>query len=171
MTARPRVLVAGLGNIFLGDDGFGVEVVKRLSSRSLPEHVAVADFGIRGLHLAYELLEARYETTILVDATSRGEPPGTLSVLEPAPPGGPSPPRAAVADGHGMSPDRVLDWLRSLGGEPGRVLVVGCEPLLLEEEIGLSAPVERAVGEAVNLVLDLVARERVAAERSCKTEG
>jgi hydrogenase maturation protease len=167
----PRVLVAGLGNVFLGDDGFGVEVVKRLAARSLPDHVSVADFGIRGLHLAYELLESRYDTTILVDATSRGEAPGTLFVMEPELGRDDAPPAHPVSpDGHGMSPDRVFAWLRSLGGEPRRVLVVGCEPLHLEEEMGLSPPVERAVGEAVSLVLDLVAREHAALSRSPRTE-
>jgi hydrogenase maturation protease len=168
-----RVLVAGLGNVFLGDDGFGVEVVRRLAAQPLPENVRVADFGIRGLHLAYELLDEAYDTTILVDATARGDAPGTLYVLEPRLDDG----RAAgtgpaAGDGHGMTPERVFGWVRSLGGELGRVLVVGCEPLSLEEEMGLTAPVERAVGEAVSLVLDLLAREgAVGGDRAAGTEG
>ena len=80
---RQRVLIAGIGNIFLGDDGFGVEVAKRLASEALPDWVRVADFGIRGLHLAYELLDTAYETTILVDATPRGGAPGTVYLIEP----------------------------------------------------------------------------------------
>jgi hydrogenase maturation protease len=150
-----RVLVAGLGNVFLGDDGFGVEVVRRLAEQPVPEWVRVADFGIRGMHLAYELMDGAYETTILVDATARGERPGTLSLVEPdlAAPLASAP----SADPHGMSPDRVFAWLRTLGGEPGRVLLVGCEPARLEEEMGLSPVVGAAVDEAVGLVLEVLA--------------
>lgn len=158
---RPHVLVAGLGNVFLGDDGFGVEVVRRLLARPLPTWVRVADFGIRGMHLAYELLDAGYETTILVDATARGEPPGTVSLIEPdlSSPGAP-----ASADPHGMSPDRVFSWLRTLGGHPGRVLLVGCEPQRVEEEMGLSPVVSRAVDEALGVVMECI--ERVAPVRA-----
>jgi hydrogenase maturation protease len=157
----PGVLVAGIGNIFLGDDGFGVEVVRRLAARPLPAGVRVADFGIRGLHLAFELLEHPEDLTILVDATPRAGEPGTVYLIEPdletlaAPPAGP-------ADAHDMTPAAVFGLLRSLGGTPGRVLIVGCEPLSTEEEMGLSPPVEGAVDEAVALVLDVLAREGVA---------
>ena len=156
----PGVLVAGIGNIFLGDDGFGVEVVRRLASKPLPAGVRVADFGIRGLHLAFELLEHPDDTTVLVDVTPRGGEPGTVYLIEPdletlAGPAGP-------ADAHDMTPAAVFGLLRSLGGTPGRVLVVGCEPLSTEEEMGLSAPVEGAVDEAVGLILDVLARETLA---------
>lgn len=155
-----RMLVAGVGNIFLGDDGFGVEVAKRLASEALPDWVRVADFGIRGIHLAYELLEKRYETTILVDVTPRGGEPGTVYLIHPDL-DGPDAEEAEPSspDAHGMNPDTVFRLLRSLGGIPGRVLIVGCEPACLEEEIGLSEPAARAVAEAVTLILDIVRRE------------
>ncbi len=154
----PGVLVAGIGNVFLGDDGFGVEVVRRLAAKSLPAGVRVADFGIRGLHLAFELLEHPDDTTILVDATPRSGEPGTVYLIEPdletlAAPG------AGAADAHDMTPAAVFGFLRSLGGTPGRVLIVGCEPLSTEEEMGLSPPVEGAVDEAVALILDVLVRE------------
>jgi len=153
-----RVLVAGVGNIFLGDDAFGVEVARRLASQDLPSWVRVADFGIRGIHLAYELLDEAYETMILVDATPRGGEPGTVYLIEPdldaLVAGRPSP-----ADAHGMNPEAVFGLLRSLGGAPRRVLIVGCEPAQTEEEIGLSTPVERSVEEAVRLILEIVWRE------------
>ncbi len=156
----PGVLVAGIGNVFLGDDGFGVEVVRRLASKPLPAGVRVADFGIRGLHLAFELLEHPDDTTILVDVTPRAGEPGTIYLIEPDletlgdPAGGP-------ADAHDMTPAAVFGLLRSLGGTPGRVLIVGCEPLSTEEEMGLSPPVEGAVDEAVALILDVLVREDV----------
>jgi hydrogenase maturation protease len=153
------ILVAGIGNIFLGDDGWGVEVVRRLASRPLPEGVRVADFGIRGVHLAFELLEHPDETTVLVDITPRGGEPGTVYLIEPdleALAGYATGP----ADAHGMTPDAVFALLRSMGGTPGRVWIVGCEPLTTEEEMGLSPPVEGAVDEAVMLILDLIERER-----------
>jgi hydrogenase maturation protease len=145
-----RVLVAGVGNIFLGDDGFGVEVARRLADQQLPEGVEVADFGIRGVHLAYQLLEG-YDLAILVDASARGGKPGSLYVIEPTPGGG-----DVLLDGHGMQPAAVLGLLEALGGPVGRVLVVGCEPAEVGERIGLSEPVGRAVGEAVRLVRELV---------------
>jgi hydrogenase maturation protease len=148
------VLVAGIGNIFLGDDGFGVEVIKRLASEPIPEGVRVADYGIRGLHLAYDLLDGGYDTTVLVDATARGGPPGTVYLIEPdLAHGGDC---RATPDPHGMHPEAVLTALASLGGTPGRVLVVGCEPASTEEGIGLSPAVEGAVPEAVRLVRELI---------------
>lgn len=166
-TPRGRVLVAGLGNIFLGDDGFGVEVARRLASQRLPEWVTLADFGIRGVHLAYELLDDKYATTILIDATPRGERPGTVSLIEPDLAAKRSP-QASTADAHGMDPERVFEWVLRLGGKPGRVLLVGCEPERLDEEMGLSATVERAVPEAVRLVLELLERERSAPTVGCQ---
>jgi hydrogenase maturation protease len=154
-----RTLVAGVGNIFFGDDGFGGEVVQRLLRVGLPAGVEVADFGIRGLHLAYELVDGRFDSAILVDALQRGGAPGTVYRLEPeletrdpAAPG-----TVAVADAHGMTPDVVLQLLGSLGGRrPRRVIVIGCEPATLDEGIGLSATVERGVDEAVRWILDLL---------------
>ena len=148
---RPRTLVAGIGNIFFSDDGFGVEVVRRLAERSVPEHVRVEDIGIRGVHLAYELLDG-YDILILVDALPRGEEPGTLTVLEPD--------RAELTglpmDAHTMDPGTVLATLDRLGGTVGRILVVGCEPLEVDEGLGLSQPVAAAIDAAADLVLELV---------------
>ncbi|HZV51446.1 MAG TPA: hydrogenase maturation protease [Candidatus Dormibacteraeota bacterium] len=159
-----RVLVAGIGNVFLGDDGFGVEVVRRLSERSLPPWAEVADFGIRGYDLAYALLED-YAYAVLVDAVPRGEPPGTVFVLEPDLEALPGP---ASPDGHAMGPDRVLALVRELGGRPPRLFLVGCEPASLggeEGAMGLSPPVAAAVEEA------LAAIERLLGELAGRTEA
>jgi hydrogenase maturation protease len=158
-----RMLVAGVGNIFLGDDGFGPEVARRLAELDLPAQVRVTDYGIRGMHLAYDLAEG-YGTTILVDAAARGGEPGTLYVIEPdlgERPGASAP--GAFFDAHGMQPDVVFGLLGMLGGEPGRVLVVGCEPASLEHGIGLSAPVAAAVDEAVRVVTGLICADAAAA--------
>lgn len=156
---RPRVLVAGIGNIFLGDDAFGVEVVKELARRSLPDQVKVVDFGIRGLDLTYALLDG-YEAAILVDAAPRGVAPGTLHVLEPEP-AEPSDSDLAV-EGHNLDPARVLRLAAALGGAVKRLLVVGCEPTPMHDAddmaMGLSGPVQAAVGEAANLVEALLAQ-------------
>jgi hydrogenase maturation protease len=149
-----EVLVAGVGNIFLGDDGFGVEVARRLAAVPLPRGVRVADFGIRGVHLAFELLDG-VRTLVLVDALARGEEPGTVWVLERDAVRTPSAP--AAADAHGLDPDTVLATLAGLGGRVDRVLVVGCEPACIEERIGLSEPVARAVDTAVDAVRRLLA--------------
>jgi hydrogenase maturation protease len=154
--ATARVLVAGIGNVFLGDDGFGVEVAARLAGRQLPGGVHVADFGIRGMDLAYALQDG-YDVAIFVDAVPRGEPPGTLFVIEPDLDTG-----DAVPEAHGMDPVTVLALARELGGLPERVLVVGCEPKTRmtgdDEEIvmELSEPVRVALDEAVRLVESLV---------------
>ncbi|MBT2406093.1 MULTISPECIES: hydrogenase maturation protease [unclassified Streptomyces] len=157
-----RILVAGIGNVFLGDDGFGVETVRRLSGHQLPGHAEVVDFGVRGVHLAYQLLDG-YDTLVLVDATARGGAPGTLYLIEADEQTGSIEPHTAVPvlDGHHMSPDAVLALLGTLcagtgGTPPRRTLVVGCEPSCIEEGIGLSAPVAAAVPEAVRMVLDLL---------------
>ncbi|AUY52624.1 hydrogenase maturation protease [Streptomyces sp. CB01881] len=151
-----KVLVAGVGNIFLGDDGFGVETVRRIRAHPLPDGVEIVDVGVRGVDLAYRLLDG-YRTAVLVDATCRGGVPGTVYLIEAAA----EPLEAPVLDGHRMGPDAVLGLLATLaagtGGEPpGRVLVVGCEPASLEEGIGLSEPVAAAVEEAVHVVLRVV---------------
>ncbi|MFF0156564.1 hydrogenase maturation protease [Streptomyces sp. NPDC005263] len=155
----PRVLVAGIGNIFLGDDGFGVETARRLAEREMPGHIEVVDIGVRGVHLAYQLLDG-YDTLVLVDATARGGAPGTLYVIEHDL-GESASPAAHALDGHRMTPDAVLALLGTLcagtGAEPPRrVLVVGCEPASVEEGIGLSAPVSDAVPEAVRLIEELL---------------
>jgi hydrogenase maturation protease len=153
-----RILVAGVGNVFLGDDGFGVEVVRRLAGRELPEDVEVADFGIRGMDLIYALQED-YEVVIFVDAAPRGEEPGTVYLLEPEI----EEDGEVVLDTHGMDPVKVIKFARTLGARPGRTLVVGCEPKVVisrenyeEMLMELSEPVQAAVEEAVKLVESLV---------------
>jgi hydrogenase maturation protease len=152
-----EVLVAGIGNIFLSDDAFGVEVVKRLAGRSIPSAVRVEDFGIRGMHLAYELLEG-YRVLILIDAVAMGEPAGTLAVLEPEldHAGSADDEANPVVDAHTMNPDVVLGTLARLGGSLDKVLIVGCQPANLQEGMGLSATVESVVDEAVEMCLQLV---------------
>ena len=153
-----RVLVAGIGNIFLGDDGFGVEVVRRLASRPLPEGVEVKDFGIRGMDLAYALQED-YGLVVLVDATPRGGEPGTVYLIEPEI----EDDGEVTLDTHGMDPVKVIKLSRALGAKPTRTLVVGCEPQAVlggedydEILMELSEPVSAAVDEAVKLVESLV---------------
>ena len=154
----PRVLVAGIGNVFLGDDGFGVAVAEALAASEWPDGVHVEDFGIRGMDLAYAL--AGYDVAILVDAVPRGGAPGTLYVIEPE-----LGDDEVGLDAHGMNPAAVLALARTLGGPLPRVLVVGCEPATRmtgeEDEVvaELSEPVRAAVGEAVRMVESLVVEE------------
>ncbi|MBX6381572.1 MAG: hydrogenase maturation protease [Microbispora sp.] len=150
-----RTLVAGVGNVFLGDDGFGVAVARRLAATGVPDGVEVGDFGIRGIHLAYELTSG-YDLTILVDAIPAGRAPGTLCVVEPAAPS----PAPAFVDAHAMTPDAVLTLCAGLGHPPGcRVLLVGCEPADVSPGMDLSPPVAAAVPRAADLVLELIAKE------------
>lgn len=150
------ILVAGVGNIFLGDDAFGVEVVKRLSTVDLPDQVRVADYGIRGMHLAYDLAGTTPELTIIVDATTQGDPPGTVHVIDLAPPS--TIEDESLIDAHGMQPDVVLRLVQLLGATPGRVLLVGCEPETLTERMGLSPAVKQAVGTATEVVKKLITK-------------
>jgi hydrogenase maturation protease len=151
-----KVLIACVGNIFLGDDGFGVEVAMSLSKWQLPEGVSVKDYGIRGFDLAYALLDP-WDLVIMVDALPRGEAAGTLYVIEPEL----NRPASAAINPHGMDPVRVLSLAASMGTISAQVLVVGCEPHdfgdELEGRMGLSAPVQAVVEEACNTILDLVA--------------
>lgn len=155
------ILIAGIGNIFLGDDGFGVEVVQRLARRPLPAGVRVIDFGIRGYDLAYSLVAAP-DRTILVDACPRGEEAGTVFVIEPNLDSlDDESSQSTVLDAHDMNPMHVLRLARSLGATLQRVLVVGCEPATLgpdEGHMGLSEPVEAAVNVAVARIESLVAQ-------------
>jgi hydrogenase maturation protease len=169
-TGAHRVLVAGVGNVFLGDDGFGVEVARRLAGAAMPEGVRVADFGIRGVHLAYELLDG-YHTAILVDAVPRGGEPGTVYVIEPdiARGGEDGKGGHGLLDAHGMEPDAVLSMLRTLGGGDVKVLIVGCEPAVVEERIGLSELVAGSVDQAVAAVRELV--DKVTAGVEQREEG
>ncbi len=153
-----RILVAGIGNIFLGDDGFGVAVAGRLAQRELPEGVDVVDFGIRGMDLAYALGDG-YDAALLVDATPRGQPPGTIEVIEPVLDEDVDVPVQA----HGMDPVRVLMLARQLGRLPGRTLVVGCEPqTVVDPDVSdavvaeLSPPVRASVERAVAVVESLL---------------
>jgi hydrogenase maturation protease len=156
------ILIAGIGNIFLGDDAFGVEVVRSLLCRKLPGEVLVKDFGIRGFDLAYTLLDP-WHTVILVDALPRREAPGTLFVLEPDLTGLGDPGAVGMdLNPHGMDPMRVLNLAAALGPIAARILVVGCEPRdfgdELEGRMGLSPQVRAAVGEASNMIEELVGR-------------
>jgi hydrogenase maturation protease len=151
------VLVAGIGNVFLGDDGFGVALAGRLARRELPAGVEVVDFGIRGMDLAYAMLDG-WDAVILLDATPRGEAPGTLYVIEPD-----IEAIDVAPEAHGMDPVKVLALARTLGGgTPPRTLVLGCEPLTRldadSDEIvaSLTAPVAAALAEAERMVAELV---------------
>jgi hydrogenase maturation protease len=156
-----RMLIAGIGNIFLGDDAFGCEVLKHLVQHLWPENVRVVDFGIRGFDFAYALLEG-YDITIIVDATPRGGVPGTVYVIEPdvsevdTLDAG-----AMMVETHGMDPLKVLSLVKSMGGTFNKVILVGCEPETFGPEegfMGLSEPVAAAVPEAVKIVESLVAK-------------
>lgn len=173
----PRTLVAGIGNVFLSDDGFGVEVASRMRRQPWPDHVRILDVGIRGVHLAHELMDG-WDVLVLVDAAPRGEPPGTITVLSPdLPPRDRSHPADQTAgegqpddgalnrgpldegpliDGHGLAPVDLLALLPVVGAQVGRVWVVACEPADLSMGLGLSQPVAAAVDLAVAEVRSLV---------------
>ena len=158
----PTILVAGVGNIFLGDDAFGVEVALSLTRRQLSESVRVKDFGIRGLDLAYTLLEP-WDAVIIVDAMSRGEAPGTLFVVEPNLAGlGDAATSDMAFNPHGMDPVRVLNLAASMGAISAQVLIIGCEPNDFGDELdgrmGLSSKVQASVEEAADMVEELAGR-------------
>jgi hydrogenase maturation protease len=157
MTA-PKILIACIGNIFLGDDGFGTEVARRLAGRPLAPGVILKDFGIRALDLTYALLDP-HDLVILVDACPRGGKPGTVYLVEP------DPVESNTLDGarletHAMNPMSVLRVVKAMGSAQGRILLVGCEPADIgsneEGKLGLSGPVEAAVDEAIALIETLV---------------
>ena len=156
-----NILVAGVGNIFLGDDAFGVEVVNRLARRSLPGNVCVVDFGIRSFDLAYALMED-WDLVILVDALPQGGEPGTLYKFEPELP--PDDAMPSSMDAHTMNPVAVLQLVKALGGEVDRMLVIGCEPARAEPDeegnIGLSDSVAAAVDEAVRMIEETIGSAR-----------
>jgi hydrogenase maturation protease len=154
-----RVLVAGIGNIFLGDDAFGVEVARRLLARSLPADVRVVDFGIRGIDLTYALLDD-YEQVILVDAVQRGGKPGTLYTIEPA-----------ILDSgnlqtHEMAPAKVLAAAKAMGAKMGNIFIIGCEAEAFgtedEPQMGMSPAVEMAVIKAVEMIEGIIAKRQAA---------
>jgi hydrogenase maturation protease len=156
------VLIAGIGNAWLRDDGFGGEVIKRLGERELPEDVTAVDFGTGGLDLAYEVMRG-YEGLVLVDVSRQGEPPGTLYVMEPDP----EEISAGIEDGeivdpHSMDPQTVLRFVKTMAGWPGKVVVIACEPESVEEMgLGLSEAVGAAVERAADLALKAAADVRV----------
>ena len=150
-----KILVAGIGNVFLGDDGFGPAVAEALRARGWPGGVEITDFGIRGMDLAYALTSG-IDAAILVDAVARGGAPGTLYLIEPTPGDGP-----ATIETHAMDPARVLRFAASLGPPPPYVRVVGCEPARLDDDgdvvVGLSTPVAASIDQAAVMVGELVA--------------
>ena len=164
-----RILVACVGNIFKGDDGFGVEVAASLARRPVPDGVRVVDYGIRSVHLVYELLDG-YDVLVLVDTVAQQEgPPGTLFVIEPD-----LPARSAdhellpevMLDPHDLAPAGAMALVPTLGGHVDRIVVVGCQPLTLEDGIGLSSPVADAVERAADLVVDVAAHELARLQRT-----
>lgn len=154
------ILVAGVGNVFLGDDGFGCEVAHRLEARALPETARVIDYGVGGIHLAYDLLDG-WDLLILVDTVGHGGAAGELVVMETE---GDELGEGSMMDAHAMDPATVFATLRSLGGDIPPVYVVGCQPADHDERLGLSAQVESAVDPAVSAVMDLVAESLDQAE-------
>ena len=156
MSAQRQILVAGVGNIFFGDDAFGSEVARELlrERRPWPPNVRLEDFGIRTYDLAYAIMDG--SDTVLIDAVPRGHAPGTVYLIEPDLQNL----GAATPDGHTMNIVNVLKMVESLGGQAGKLLLVGCEPMVLETDdghLGLSAPVQAAVPEAIALVERVVA--------------
>ncbi|HTR66019.1 MAG TPA: hydrogenase maturation protease [Terriglobales bacterium] len=157
-TEKPRILVAGIGNIFLGDDAFGVEVARRMAAIELPASVRITDFGIRGFDLAYALQDG-YETTILVDACPHGDAPGTVYVIEPDLNALNDPQTPPAVEAHAMNPMNVLRMAAAMNIELRNILLVGCEPETLGGEegyMGLSAPVEAAVDHAVKVIESII---------------
>lgn len=156
----PKILIACIGNIFLGDDGFGCEVARHLSQCEWPDNVKVVDFGIRGFDLTYALLDGP-DVTIFVDATPRGEAPGTLYTIAPELAEVENIQTGEMVDAHSMNPMKVLSLAKSMGAEFKKILLVGCEPATFgpqEGQLGLSEPVAAAVGKAVEIVQVLVQR-------------
>ncbi|MGB8479649.1 MAG: hydrogenase maturation protease [Acidobacteriaceae bacterium] len=154
------ILIAGVGNIFLGDDAFGVEVVRALAGRPMPDGVTLVDYGIRGFDLAYALLDP-WDAVVIVDALSRGSAPGALYTIEPDLDGlRDSPGPQDMINPHGMDPLRVLQLAFSMGTVRARVVVVGCEPKdfgdELEGRMGLSAAAQASIEIAVQMIEDVV---------------
>jgi hydrogenase maturation protease len=157
MSRPSKILIAGIGNIFLGDDAFGSEVARRLMDESLPPEVRVMDFGIRTYDLAYAIMDG-YDVTILVDITAQGQAPGTVYLVEPEL-NQPDQPDPNMADAHSMNPAKVLQMVRRFGNSPGKLYLIGCEPAVLDVEdgqIGMSDTVEAAVPRAIEMIKTLV---------------
>jgi hydrogenase maturation protease len=160
LSEYPTILIACIGNIFLGDDGFGCEVARALHGHPLPENVRLVDFGIRGFDLGYALVDG-YDVTVFVDAAPRGQAPGTVYLIEPDLSELENiTEHAGMIEPHGMDPMKVLAMARSMGAKFGKIYLVGCEPEFTGEEdegfMGLSEPVQAAVGEAVKMIENLM---------------
>ena len=171
---KPEILVACIGNIFHGDDAFGVEAAKLLATRDLPSNVRLVDYGIRGFDLAFALVDGS-DVTVFVDAMQRGEPPGTIYVFEPdlSDLGG-AETNAALIDTHGLNPLKVLSMAKGMGAVFGKLLVVGCEPATFGGEygaMGLSPAVEAAIEPAVERIERLIAEINGEYERAAETAG
>jgi hydrogenase maturation protease len=160
MNVPPRILIAGVGNIFLGDDAFGCEVVRRLAGRAWPENIRVIEFGIRGVDLAYALLDG-YDVTILVDAVARGSEQGTLFVIQPQVDASAAA-NPSLIDAHTMDPGKVVRMVQALGGHIDDLILIGCEPTRFDPELDiqaeLSEPVRQAIEPATELIVSLVNR-------------
>ncbi|HEX4652623.1 MAG TPA: hydrogenase maturation protease [Candidatus Udaeobacter sp.] len=152
-----RILVAGIGNIFFGDDAFGCEVARELAKRPWPDGVQIVDFGIRAYDLAYAIMDG-YDATILIDAAPRAEKPGTVYLLE-LDPDKVEIAQSEIADAHTLTPVGVLQMVRALGGRPNKLYLVGCEPARLDGEgkIGLSREISDAVPLAAKMIENVVA--------------
>ncbi|MGD0555764.1 MAG: hydrogenase maturation protease [Streptosporangiaceae bacterium] len=151
-----RTLVAGVGNIFQRDDAFGVEVARLLADRPSQPGVEIKDFGIRGVHLVYELLDG-CDLFVLIDAAPNGHEPGTVTVLEVELPADPV---LGVMDAHGLAPDEIFAMIASMGGRPGRSLVVACEPADVSPGMGLSEQVQAALPHAVRAVEEILGNRK-----------
>ncbi len=154
---KKRVMIAGVGNIFLKDDGFGGAVIKKMLHKKFPEGVEVKDFGTGGLKLAYDLMKG-YDGLILLDASKRGEKPGTLYVIEPDEKEiNPDLENGDPIDPHGADPSTVLRFVKAIGSWPGKVLIVACEPENVDDfEIGLSDQVTASIDKAIDLVDEII---------------
>lgn len=163
MPPTPKILIAGIGNIFLGDDAFGSEVARLLLRQNWPNNIKIIDFGIRALDLTYALLES-WDVVILIDAAPRGGAPGTLYLIEPesaeVQATSEPVPGEMLVDAHGMDPVKVLRLVHSMGGKIRRLLLVACEPSAMSEEMemDISPPVKAAIGEAVKMIESLVVK-------------
>lgn len=159
-----NVLVAGIGNVFQRDDAFGVEVVRRLAAEPLPDCVTVKDIGIRGVHLAFDLLDD-YDAVVLIDACARGKAAGSVSVIEPEIDG-----VVSQGDAHQMDPVTMLRFAGTLGAKRANVFLVACEPADISDGMGLTDAVARAVEPAVGVVRDLLDM-LIAGARTAREEG
>lgn len=162
MNRPPRILIAGIGNIFLGDDAFGVHVAQRLTQRSLPAHVRVIDFGIRGLDLVYTLLDG-WDVAILIDAVPRGQPPGTLFLIEPEIPDTTD---ADLIEAHSMDPLKVLRTVRAMGGAINRMLIVGCEPTPIDPDADIQPDLSPQVAAAIEPAIEMIESLIIAQQES-----